>query len=324
MSNASGLWSRIEEVSARARVTGALVSMATQGVVIEDDGARFLVRILANLRRKDEATAPKEDSSLRRNPFLPYEEGLRVADLSPSHVCLLNKFQVVDHHVLIITRHFESQESPLTVADFAAWIACMREYPSIGFYNGGPAAGASQPHKHLQVIPAPLGEPGAPVVPLESWIREAAADGVRLFDPRTSHESGINVVRDVVSNGISNAEIGTVERFPFRHVVTRIESWEARHWHARYENARHALGIVATEEGSRRLPPHNVVVTQDWLFMIPRQRECFDGISLNSLAFVGAMLVRDDDQLVRLREAGPWRALAETGIRRVSARASTS
>ena len=55
-----------------------------------------------------------------RNPFLPYEEDLWVGHLSDSHTLLLNKFNVVPHHVLVVTRQFESQQDPLNSKDLAA------------------------------------------------------------------------------------------------------------------------------------------------------------------------------------------------------------
>jgi ATP adenylyltransferase len=55
-----------------------------------------------------------------RNPFLPYEEDLWVQHLSDSHTLLLNKFNVVPHHVLVVTRKYESQQDPLNARDLAA------------------------------------------------------------------------------------------------------------------------------------------------------------------------------------------------------------
>jgi len=58
------------------------------------------------------------------NPFLPYEEALWVRHLSPTHTLLLNKFNVVAHHLICVTREFEQQTQPLTAADFeATWTA---------------------------------------------------------------------------------------------------------------------------------------------------------------------------------------------------------
>ena len=58
---------------------------------------------------------------------------------------------------MIITREFESQQSELTREDVAALMMIMAESGGLGFFNGGEAAGASQPHKHLQWVPADTG-----------------------------------------------------------------------------------------------------------------------------------------------------------------------
>ena len=57
-----------------------------------------------------------------RNPFLPYEEALWVAHLSDTHTLLLNKFNVVPYHSLLVTRDFQQQTDQLNSADLgAAW-----------------------------------------------------------------------------------------------------------------------------------------------------------------------------------------------------------
>jgi len=54
------------------------------------------------------------------NPFLPYDEELWVQHLSDTHTLLLNKFNLVEHHTIVVTRTFQSQDEPLTEADLAA------------------------------------------------------------------------------------------------------------------------------------------------------------------------------------------------------------
>lgn len=61
-----------------------------------------------------------------RNPFLPYEEDLWVSHLSDTHTLLLNKFNVVPHHLLVVTRQFESQQDPLNAADLDATLQVRR------------------------------------------------------------------------------------------------------------------------------------------------------------------------------------------------------
>lgn len=43
-----------------------------------------------------------------------------VTDLSETHKLLLNKFNVVPHHLLVVTRDFQSQQDPLNESDLAA------------------------------------------------------------------------------------------------------------------------------------------------------------------------------------------------------------
>jgi ATP adenylyltransferase len=152
------LWNKIQYQTRHALDCGALQPIDTHYEFLEEGGMRFLVRILANLARKEEANQAQEatkKSGKDFNPFLPYEEDLFVADISSTHLCLLNKYNVVDHHILIVTRDFEDQDTWLTEADFRALVACMMEIDGLAFYNGGRLAGASQRHKHLQLVPPP-------------------------------------------------------------------------------------------------------------------------------------------------------------------------
>ena len=75
------------------------------------------------------------------------------AALGAAHVVVLNKFPVIDRHLLLVTRQFEDQHTPLSHADFDALAAVIAVHGGLGFYNGGRTAGASQAHKHLQWVP---------------------------------------------------------------------------------------------------------------------------------------------------------------------------
>ena len=245
---------------------------------------RFLVRVVSNLRRKARVV---DD----RNPFLPYETALHVADASPSHVCILNKYNVVDLHLLIITRHFEHQELPLNLADFEALWKCMNEYDALGFYNSGSSSGASQPHKHLQLVPLPLAaHEGRPSVPVE------------LLLAATTTAPG---------------HVGRSEHLPFGHALVH---WPSSQWRdvermaaaslACYREMLATLGVGTDAAANDRIATsYNLLVTRRWMLLVPRVLECFQKISLNALAFAGALLVSNRTQLARLRTGGPFAAL---------------
>jgi ATP adenylyltransferase (5'',5''''''-P-1,P-4-tetraphosphate phosphorylase II) len=142
---------KARQVTAKAISLGALHTLSTQVESISEQEFAFTLRIASSLRKKN-ATPRGKDGG--RNPFLPYEEELYVADLGAKHVCILNKYNVLPEHLLIITREFESQESELTQEDFSALMMIMGGSGGLGFFNGGEMAGASQPHKHLQWVSA--------------------------------------------------------------------------------------------------------------------------------------------------------------------------
>lgn len=289
------LWQRVVATNARALEQGALQPIHTVSRYIQDQGIEFLVRAVDRLADKEEtkradATTTGTSTAKPSNPFLPpYQVDLYVADASPSHACLLNKFQVIKHHLLIVTRAFEPQESPLSLADFEALGRCMAEYDSLAFYNGGTVAGASQPHKHLQVVPLPLSSRG-PAVPVES-------------------------VLGSFTGGVERC--GTSE-LPFRHVVARLDQriWEQpqRAATTMLRIYRESLALVGLDPDAADPGPYNLLVTRRWMLLVPRACESFESISLNSLAFAGSIFVRDEAQLARIESRGPMAALLATGF----------
>lgn len=284
--------------NARALAEGALQPIRTVSRYVQDHGIEFLVRAVDRLAEKEEAkrdaAAPREANAARVNPFLPpYQPELYVADASPSHACLLNKFQVIEHHLLIVTRAFEPQESPLRLADFEALTRCMAEYDSLAFYNGGTIAGASQPHKHLQVVPLPLSS-HRPAVPVDAVLEPFAGEVERC---------------------------GTSE-LPFRHAVARLdkEMWKQPQRAAAImlRLYRESLESVGMNPDTEDPGPYNLLVTHRWMLLVPRSCERFESISLNALAFAGSMFVRDETQLARIEARGPMAALLATGFPRSS------
>lgn len=282
-----------ETVLARARralACGALRPIETEQRFIDDGGIRFVIRMVSSLREKAlqqaENLAAALQSGRQPNPFLPYDEDLFVARLSPSHVCLLNKFNVIDHHLLIVTSAYEDQEMLLTEADFAALWACLDALGGLGFYNGGTCAGASQPHKHLQLIPLPIAA-GGPAIPISPLLAAAGAQALI-----------------------------TVSGLPFRHAFARLDGGKAdpaKTAHAVYRRAlvMAGIGALATDGGERQQAPYNLLMTRDWMLIVPRAREKFEGISINALGFAGSLFVRDDREFALLERAGPMTALQQ-------------
>jgi ATP adenylyltransferase len=292
------LWQKIISRTLHALSSGVLMPIPTDYEFVEDGGIRFLVRVLSSLTRKEETREQQERESSstggKINPFLPYEKNLFVADISDTHIALLNKFNVVEHHLLIVTRHFEDQEMLLTLRDLEALWTCLAEYEGLGFYNGGREAGASQEHKHLQVVPIPL-SPGSHNIPINPLLENVNIEG----------------------------GLGIVPGFPFLHVFARLHrdpAWSPAERVLKtfniYREMLRRVGIKAPHrEGLiRQSGPYCLLITREWILLVPRSREFFDSISINSLGFAGALLVRNPVQLKMLKKAGPITALKNVAL----------
>ncbi|MBD2197334.1 MULTISPECIES: ATP adenylyltransferase family protein [Calothrix] len=283
------LWQSVKERTEYALNCGALLSIPTEFEFVEQDGVKFLVRILSNLVRKDAAKKKQTQQSAVTgkdfNPFLPYDEDLFVANISDTHVCILNKFNVVDHHLLIITRAFAEQESLLTREDFAAMWACLAEYDGLVFYNGGQVAGASQRHKHLQMVPLPLTTAGVSV-PIEPLFKAATVENL----------------------------IATLPGLPFKHAFGTLDpSWSATTTLELYRALLQAVGITAIDDNMQSAA-YNLLATREWMLIVARSQEEYQGISVNSLGFAGALLVRNQEQMQLLKQQGPMNILKSVAI----------
>ncbi len=154
--------------TARARADGSLVPLPSTCRALRAGEVIFQVRRITGFVEKPVGTREED-------PFRPpYTEALFVRDWPPAHALLLNKFPVLDDHLLLVTRAWADQEEPPDAADLRALAEAMEALDGLAFYNGGRRAGASQPHRHLQLVAREaLGE-----LPLEPLLRDALARGL--------------------------------------------------------------------------------------------------------------------------------------------------
>jgi ATP adenylyltransferase len=285
------LWTTLARRTAHALACGALCPIETTQTTLDDAGIRFVVRQVSSLMRKPAAT--KRSTGACVDPFLPHDPDLFVADVSPTHFALLNKFNVIDHHLLIVTRAFVPQEALLDLDDFAAWFACLNEFDGLGFYNGGRDAGASQPHKHLQIVPLPLGD-GGEAIPIDTLI------------DATANESAI--VR--------------LPGLPFEHAFTRLTPGSGSEMpeqaRERYRALLHTVGLGAIDVAGRahQSAPYNLLLTPKWMLLVPRSAEQVDGIAVNALGFAGSLFVKTAQDMEAVRAMGPMTLLRRVGLPR--------
>lgn len=329
--------SRIRAASSAARDRGALLSFDTEYELVSHichpvigsfakREVQFIVRVVKNLARKDAAkdlrpdpVAPaKKKRSDDFNPFLPYEKAMYVQHIPPSHVLLLNKYNVMDDHVLIVTEKFEDQSSLLNPADFSAMWRCLSDIDGLAFYNSGKLAGASQRHKHLQVVPAHFVQDQAPEgTPLDRIISPIEKiDGI-YSSPYLPFVHGVIRLDDLAT--MPAEEVGQKIMQLYLRLLKVV---------ADEVNMMQQAELVSKTRQEENIPEvtiqpfaYNLLATRGWLLIVPRRNECYEGdfigqISVNALAFVGCMLVRDSNQLDVVRKS-PMKVLEYTGYPRL-------
>jgi len=290
------LWSETTQRTKTARESGALKSIETEYHLIQQQDISFVVRTLSNLARKEHALKQQcqqeHKIGKRIDPFLPYEPDLFVGDISPTHLCLLNKFNVVDNHLLIVTRAFEEQTDLLNLADFVALWSCMQEMEGLAFFNGGKTAGASQRHKHLQLIPLPF-LPNVLHLPLDK----------------------------AIANITFKNSLGIIDSFSFRHGIITLDITPDHSVEAAaeimlqgYQTLLSQLGWQLNEHPKKQPVAYNFLATKNWMLIVPRKQESFQNISINSLGFAGSLFVRDHTALQLLQELTPLKLLTKVAF----------
>lgn len=278
------LWTSVKKTTAKAIETGALKSLDTELEIIEHDGVKFLVRILTNINSKQKAAKKKDINGQQFNPFLPPEPDLFVTEISDTHICILNKFNVVDHHLLIVTRNFVEQETLLDLADFTATWTCLQDVPGLVFYNGGKIAGASQKHKHLQLVPfTAIDIPITPLLALATF----------------------------------SDDVGMIPDLPFLHAFAKISiTDDITTIYQKYQTLIEYIGI--TEINHKQSAAYNLLATREWLLIVPRKLEKFAAISINSLGFAGCLLVKNKEQMQLVKDIKPMNILSQVAWEKVN------
>ena len=281
MGRLTGLWQRVADVAERGRGSGALQTAETECEILVEDGIPYQLRLLMSAHLKKEARQAQARTGV--NPFLPPEPELVVGDLTPTHFAVLNKFNVFGNHLLVVTREYVDQDELLDEGDFEALLVCMAEIDGLGFYNAGRRAGASQPHRHLQVTPLPM-PPGTDGLPMP--IDAAIGSRTQPFSVGRVIESGLPYRNARVE--LSGEVLGPADG-------PRL-----------YDLYRELLDVLGLRSAH---PLYNLLVTRRWMMVVPRSCERFENVSVNSLGFAGSLLARDRATLARLKEVGPGAVL---------------
>jgi len=262
-------WRNALEVSRQALEQGALVPLDTR--LIEDPALEpFLLRELTGLPpRHLRAPGP------RPNPFLPWDRPLQVDRLDGGHVLLLNKYPVQRAHLLVITHDWQPQSGWLRPLDWQAVAQVAADTGGLWFFNSSATAGASQPHRHLQLLPRQAGQRSCPLAPLLLG---------QLADEQPPWPWAYRLSRR--RDPLGGSDLPELYRL-------------------------HAsdLGLGSPAQHNAPLHAYNLLFDDAWFLTVRRECEHQAGFSINGLGFAGCLLCTAGSDRDWLLRHGPWSLL---------------
>ena len=259
------------EVTVAATASGALVPLNTSLThLMGEGGSRFELRHLLSATPKHlRASGPKP------NPFLPWDHRLEVDRIGDSHVVILNKYPVQTSHMLLITQDWQPQTGWLSMEDWQSLARIDATTTGLWFFNSGPAAGASQPHRHLQLLPRAAGER---ICARDGWFRRCAQEATTsVQDP---------LLRSSRVAAISSTLTGETLQDLYLALAQDL-----------------GLGHPSTDDCPRGA--YNLLLSREWMAIVRRRREGIRGFSVNALGFAGSLLSTEASDRQWIQDSGP-------------------
>merc|ERR1712228_1085648 len=236
-----------------------------------------------------------------KDPFMPpFDVGAHVCNLKDGkYRILLNKFNLVPNHVLIITSEFIQQSLPLNITDFEIALNVIASMNGLCYFNSGPFSGASQPHKHLQIIPRNK------AFPIEDFTKNI-------------HAKNENQEQKEKENDNEDIKLYELKEYEFIHRVYLIEN------DSDYDKIYNAyLLIMDAIKCDMNLSKdetfsYNLIMTADFLFIVARKCDVyFDeeefgknvSLGINAVTFAGTFFCKSQQTLSMLKQIGPLNVL---------------
>ena len=253
---------------------------------------------------------------------------------SPSHVLVLNKFPIIPHHFILATTQNKAQTHLLEQDDISIVYRLLQQWERsdekegklFAFFNSGRHSGASQPHRHVQLLPVDdmrVGDKEG------TW--KLLADQVMAEIPE--NETGVREV----GAGLPCQVLGW--RIPKQ--VDESVLWEKYKelYRLAFERTKefargYSGGLEESSEGGREnaaLPlSYNLAMTTQSMMLCARRSEGkvvrrgdgseIDSVALNGTMLGGTLMVKNDE-LLRILKDDPRQledVLNEVGIPKVA------
>ena len=213
----------------------------------------------------------------KQNPFNPWEKILEIDKVGNNHQLILNKYPVQKGHILLITNSWKPQNGWLDVNDWVAIKNVNKDTSGLWFFNSSPIAGASQPHRHIQLLRRSNGQVSCP---REKW----------FLDLELSNDNNTKLKKSIV-----------VSHFDFQESSSYIYNL--------YLELTKKIGLGDPINDEKPKHPYNILITNSWIALIKRRFDHLHGFSVNGLGFAGYLLITEKSDINYLKNYGPEKLL---------------
>ena len=271
------IWSKALEVSRKAVNCGAVIPLNTIKYKSSEDSCDFELRFL-------KSPIPKylTEYGPKRNPFIPWDTRLQIQPINDKHTLILNKYPVQIGHMLLITNTWKPQNGWLNKDDFEAIQNVDNDTTGLWFFNSSKEAGASQPHRHFQLLPRRYNESICP-----------------RFDWFCSLLNNTNVINSEISHCISIRQ------------RSKYKNSSEYDLFSSYKSMIDEMNLGDIDIINKPLKPYNLLITSEWIALITRKTDRSNGFSINALGFAGYFLGTKRSDVDTLIKFGPEKILKD-------------
>jgi len=271
------IWSKALEISREAVNCGAVIPLNTIKYKSSEEYSDFELRFL-------KSPIPKflKEYGPKRNPFIPWDSRLQIQTINNKHTLILNKYPVQLGHILLITNSWKPQNGWLNEDDFEAIINVDNDTTGLWFFNSSKEAGASQPHRHFQLLPRHVNEI---ICPRYEWFCSLLND---KMDNNSEISHCISIRRRNKNNYTSTNDLFSL----YKSMVNEMNIGE--------------INII-----NKPLKPYNLLITSEWIALITRKTDRSNGFSINALGFAGYFLGTKRSDVDTLIKFGPEKILKD-------------
>ena len=257
---------RALELTDAAILSRALIPIKTDKIILPDNNIHKDFEL-----RKLIGDFPKQLSNNKNsNPFEPCDQRLFIDEINNNHFLILNKFPVQLGHMLVITKNYKPQDGWLTQDDFNALISVEKNTNGLWFFNSSKKAGASQKHRHIQLLPRIKKEKRCP---RESWL--------------------INLINNNEKSNALQRNISVIDRN-----IKKTNLYQL------YLNLAEDIGLGRPNKNEKPSNNYNLLITQEWIAIIKRSKYLYKNFNINALGFAGYFLSTNKSATLSFLEYG--------------------